>query len=134
MPSNMIRTAPPDAKDLIRVLARAISKDVKDVVPQVGVVLSVGGCVMACAGLVRYEKVSSEEIAAKSAEAESKRMAAREAAMAMAAEDTPTQRARPTAGGRGPSGAALDPQLGATGPWRPTTSTSTRRSTSAGSP
>jgi hypothetical protein len=34
MPANMIRTAPPDAKDLIRVLARAISKDVKDVVPQ----------------------------------------------------------------------------------------------------
>jgi len=33
MPSQMIKYAPPDPKELTRVLARAIVKDVKDVVP-----------------------------------------------------------------------------------------------------
>lgn len=40
-------------------------------------------------GLVRYEKVTEEEIAMKKAEEESARMAARDAAQAMAAEDKP---------------------------------------------
>jgi pimeloyl-ACP methyl ester carboxylesterase len=40
-------------------------------------------------GMVRYEKVSEEEIAMQNAEKESLRMAAREAAEAMAAEDKP---------------------------------------------
>ena len=40
-------------------------------------------------GLARYEKVSEAEIAQKTAEKESKRMAAREAAQAMSTEDNP---------------------------------------------
>ena len=40
-------------------------------------------------GLVRYEKVTEEEIAMKNAEKESQRMAAKEAAEAMAKEDVP---------------------------------------------
>ena len=42
-------------------------------------------------GLARYEKVSEEEIAQKNAEKESARMAAREAAEAMAKEDVPIE-------------------------------------------
>jgi hypothetical protein len=42
-------------------------------------------------GLARYEKITDAEIAAKKAEAESTRMAAREAAEAMASEDRPIQ-------------------------------------------
>ena len=42
-------------------------------------------------GLARYEKISDAEIAAQAAEKESSRMAAREAAEAMAAEDKPIE-------------------------------------------
>ena len=42
-------------------------------------------------GLARYERVSDAEVAARAAEVESKRMAAREAAEAMSTEDKPIE-------------------------------------------
>ena len=41
MPSHMIRYAPPDPKQLTRVLARAIVMDLKDLVPQVPFLLQI---------------------------------------------------------------------------------------------